>query len=55
MEKVRHWLAIGKNLETIPPKDLMLLLHELSWDNIGLQGGKFFTISYRFIASVRVI
>ncbi|XP_035711060.1 uncharacterized protein LOC118436654 [Folsomia candida] len=53
LDKVRNWLAVNNNVEKLSSKKLMLLLHELSSsDNIGLQGGKFFTITYRLILSV---
>lgn len=53
LEKVKTWIAVDDNVESISPNKLILLLHELSVsDNIGLQGGKFFTITYRWIASV---
>lgn len=52
MDTIYAWLKNGKNIDSVSPAQVQLVLHELNVHGIGIQGNKYFTITLEFVATV---
>lgn len=53
MESAKNWLTKKNHMKTVAIDEAYLVLHEIITKEIGIQGSKFFTITFPLVAGVR--